>query len=475
MKIGVFGGSMLPCSIFRSVVCLAFLVYQGFLAQVHAAPPDLFGTSLIADVAEKVSPAVAAIESVHYVRARPRGFGDPVFDQFFGNLFGEDLRGFSNNVIPQRGSGSGVLIDAAGHLLTNQHVVDGADEIQVTLQSGKKYKAAIVGQDLQSDLAVLKIEIEGKAPFAPLGDSDSLRVGEWVVAIGNPFGLGMTVTAGVVSALGRELSIDRNRTFRNFIQTDASINPGNSGGPLVNTKGEIIGINTAILPSGQGIGFAIPVSSARRIIGDLLTFGTVRKVGIGVSVQTITDQLAEYLAVTKNGVLITEVTKGSSGEKMGLQPGDVVMTVDGKPTTTPEQFQDLINRHQIGEAAKLNVSRKGTSGDYEVTIQERKARGEAGMVGKNLLGISVDSISAENSRQYSLQVDEGVVVTDILQGSIAAGMGLQQGDVIQGVNGKPTNSPEEFAKRIAQASKQGRLMLHLVRDDLSQVLLIQIP
>ncbi|MBF0499382.1 MAG: Do family serine endopeptidase [Candidatus Riflebacteria bacterium] len=452
---------------------IAFLV-NIYAFSVHAASSELFGTSLIADVAAKVSPAVAAIDSVHYVRARPRGFGDPFFDQFFGNLFGEEMEGFSNNVIPRRGSGSGVLIDAAGHLLTNQHVIDGADEVQVTLQNGKKYKASVVGQDSQSDLAVLKIGVEN-ASFAPLGDSDSLRVGEWVVAIGNPFGLGMTVTAGVVSALGRELSIDRNRTYRNFIQTDASINPGNSGGPLVNTKGEIIGINTAIFPSGQGIGFAIPVSSARRVIGDLLAFGSVRKVDIGVSVQAITDQLAEYLSIPHDGVLITEVIKGSSSEKAGLQPGDVIQSIDSKPLTRPDQLQEMINRHQIGESVKLSVHRKGAIADYEVTVQEHKTRGGALAAGKNFLGITVDSINPENTRQYHLQAEDGVVITDIVQGSIASGMGLQPGDVIQGVNGKHTATPEEFAKRMEQAPQHGRLMLHLIRDDLSQVLLIQIP
>ena len=198
----------------------------------NAAPTELFGTSLVADIAEKVSPAVVAIESVQYVKARRRaGSGDPFFDQFFGHLFDDDFTG-QNNVIPKRGSGSGVLISPEGHLLTNEHVIADADEIQVKLNNGKSLKATIIGKDTLTDLAVLKIEADTALPHIPIGDSSTMRVGEWVIAIGNPFGLGMTVTTGVISAINRDLSVDRNRSYKDLIQTDASINPGNSGGEI---------------------------------------------------------------------------------------------------------------------------------------------------------------------------------------------------------------------------------------------------
>ncbi|MBR4328677.1 MAG: trypsin-like peptidase domain-containing protein, partial [Candidatus Riflebacteria bacterium] len=236
-----------------SFFCLFFFL---FTKNVFAAPAELFGTTLIADISERVSPAVVAIESIHYVRTRRLyGSGDPFFDRFFSHLFDDDFNG-SNNVIPQKGSGSGVIISDDGYLLTNEHVISSADEILVKFGDGRSFKAKIVGKDKTSDLAVLKIESPDKLSYMNLGDSDTVRVGEWVIAIGNPFGLGITVTCGVVSAVKRDLSVDRDTNYRDLIQTDASINPGNSGGALVNSKGELIGINTAIMPSGQGIGFA---------------------------------------------------------------------------------------------------------------------------------------------------------------------------------------------------------------------------
>ena len=208
-------------------------------------------------------------------------------------------------LFPQKGNGSGVLISPDGHLLTNEHVIAGADEIKVLLNNGKKVKAKLIGKDVRTDLAVLKINVDYNLPHLPIGNSDKLRVGEWAIAIGNPFGLGITVTTGVVSALNRDLSIDANRNYKNLIQTDASINPGNSGGALLNAKGELIGVNTAIMPAGQGIGFAIPVNLAKRIIGDLIAYGRVKKPFLGVTVQEITPSLARYFSIPEKGVLVT--------------------------------------------------------------------------------------------------------------------------------------------------------------------------
>ncbi len=237
------------------------------------------------------------------------------FDRFFSHLFDEDFTG-PNNVIPQKGSGSGVVISKDGYLLTNEHVISSADEILVKFGDGQSYKAKIVGKDKTTDLAVLKIEPKNNLSYVNLGDSDKVRVGEWVIAIGNPFGLGITVTCGVVSAVKRDLSIDRDSNYRDLIQTDASINPGNSGGALINSKGELIGINTAIMPSGQGIGFAIPVNRAKRIVNDLIKFGKVKKISVGLTVQNITKELAEYFNVPQNGVLVSSVAEGSVVSKL---------------------------------------------------------------------------------------------------------------------------------------------------------------
>ena len=259
------------------LVPLLFLFFC--INSVIAAPAELFGTTLIADISEQVSPAVVAIESIHYVRTRTLyGSGDPFFDRFFSHLFDDDFNG-SNNVIPQKGSGSGVIISDDGYLLTNEHVISSADEILVKFGDGRSFKAKIIGKDKTSDLAVLKIESPDKLSFMNLGDSDSVRVGEWVIAIGNPFGLGITVTCGVVSAVKRDLSVDRDTNYRDLIQTDASINPGNSGGALVNSKGELIGINTAIMLKDKNVCRIVRIHDAH-IVEVNPTYATIEKTGI---------------------------------------------------------------------------------------------------------------------------------------------------------------------------------------------------
>ncbi|MBI3039476.1 Do family serine endopeptidase [bacterium] len=454
---------------------ITFAVFLYFCClNLNAGTPELFGTSLIADLAEKVSPAVVSIDSVHYVRRRQfEGFGDPFFDQFFRHFLDEDMRGFRNNVIPKRGSGSGVLIDSAGHLLTNQHVVDGANEILVTMKDGRKLKASIVGQDKNSDLAVLKVEGKDAFPFVPLGDSDNVRVGEWVIAVGNPFGLGITVTAGVISAVGRELSVDRNNTYKNFIQTDASINPGNSGGPLVNTKGEVIGINTAIIPYGQGIGFAIPVSSAKRIVKDLLAFGTVKSIFLGIHFQEVTPKLAEYFGIPEKGVLVSDVQTGSSAEKGGLMPGDVITAIDEKPIAKVSQFQELINRHGVGETLEFTIIRKGKTLKVLLTAEEKQSAKK--IFRQNVLGVTVEAVNERNQESYSLSVSRGVVVVSVQEGSLAEKIGIEPGDIIQQINNQPLFSSEEFYQRMGRFQSGDRMLLGLVKGDISQVLLITLP
>ncbi len=450
---------------------LASLIFTVFLlfasASTNAAPAELFGTSLIADIAERVSPAVVAIESVQYVRARRRGgSGDPFFDRFFGHLFDDDFMGH-NNVIPRKGNGSGVLISPEGHLLTNEHVISDADEIQVKLGTGKTFKATVIGKDALTDLAVLKIEGKTVFPHVPIGDSSRLRVGEWVVAIGNPFGLGITVTSGVVSAINRDLSVDRSRSYKDLIQTDASINPGNSGGALINARGELIGVNTAIIPYGQGIGFAIPVNRAKRIIGDLMAYGRVKKAFLGVTVQSITPDLAKYFEIPSEGVLITDVAKNSSAEKAQLVPGDVILEIDGKKITTAADFQEGIDEHRVGDKARIKIFRKGKEGIAEVEFNENPA-------GKNLLGVAVSKISGELVRNYGLYIDEGCVITSVAPGSAADRAGLRPGDVIHQINRLVIRDESDFEAAIGSIKSDKKALLRIIRGQTVNLLLLNI-
>jgi serine protease Do len=452
-------------NVFFAVSLLLLSIFSLNSTAANAAPSELFGTSLIADIAEKVSPAVVAIESVQYVRARRRaGSGDPFLDQFFGHLFDDDFMGH-NNVIPKRGNGSGVLISPDGHLLTNEHVIADADEIQVKLNNGKSFKATIIGKDTLTDLAVLKIEADNALPHIPIGDSSTMRVGEWVIAIGNPFGLGMTVTTGVISAINRDLSVDRTRSYKDLIQTDASINPGNSGGALINSRGELIGINTAIIPYGQGIGFAIPVNRAKRIVGDLMAYGKVKKAFLGVTVQRITPDLAKYFEIPEEGVLITDVARNSSAEKAQLVPGDVILEIDGKKIRNPSDFQEGIDDHRVGDKASIKIFRKGKEGVAEVEFRENPAA-------KNPLGVTVSKITGELVRKYDLYVDEGCVITSVISGSAAERAGLRPGDVIHQANRTVTLDEKAFEAAMAQMAKEGRAVLRIIRGQTVNLLLV---
>ncbi len=449
----------------RLVFLFASLAVAFFPASTAAAPAELFGTSLIADIAERVSPAVVAIESVQYVRARQRpGSGDPFFDQFFGHLFDEDFIGH-NNVIPRKGNGSGVLISPEGHLLTNEHVIADADEIMVNMGNGKTFKASVIGKDTLTDLAVLKIDADYALPHVPIGDSANMRVGEWVIAIGNPFGLGITVTSGVVSAINRDLSIDRNRSYKDLIQTDASINPGNSGGALINSRGELIGVNTAIIPYGQGIGFAIPVNRAKRIVGDLMAYGRVKKAFLGVSVQKITPELAKYFQIPMEGVLVTDVARNSAADRAQLVPGDVILEIDGKKIRNTDDFQEGIDEHRVGDKASVKIFRKGKEGLAEVEFNETPA-------GKNALGVSVSKVTGDLVRRFHLFVEEGCVITAVVEGSPAGRAGLQPGDVIQQVNRKVTLDEEAFDQAITQLAAEGKALLRVVRGQTVNLLLV---
>jgi len=342
-----------------------------------APPPGLAAGDLqsaFVAVADKVRPAVVNIGTVQLSRGRrPFGFDqpfpdDPFFRDFFRDFFGEGPRG----EFRQSSLGSGVIFDRRGYILTNFHVIKGADEITVRFSDKHEVRGRIVGSDPKTDLAVVRIQVEEKMAVAALGDSDRLRVGEWAIAIGNPFGLDQTVTVGVISATGRsDVGI---ATYENFIQTDASINPGNSGGPLVNLRGDVIGINTAIVASGQGIGFAIPVNMAKRIIEQLIEKGRVARGWLGFSLQPLTAELAQSLgAKSGEGALVASVSSGGPSAKAGLQQGDLILTYDGSKVDDPQHLQRLIAESQIGKTVSLTYLRKGKSGQAQAKVEEMPA------------------------------------------------------------------------------------------------------
>ncbi len=451
----------------NKLLYVIFIFIITFNTILNAAPAELFGTSLIADISEQVSPAVVAIESIHYVRTRTYyGSGDPFFDKFFSHLFDDDFRG-SNNVIPQKGSGSGVIISDDGYLLTNEHVITSADEILVKFGDGKSYKAKVVGKDKTSDLAVLKIDTKDKLSYVNLGNSDLVRVGEWVIAIGNPFGLGITVTCGVVSAVKRDLSVDKDSNYRDLIQTDASINPGNSGGALINSKGELIGINTAIMPSGQGIGFAIPVNRAKRIVGDLIKYGKVKKIAVGLTLQNITKELAEYFDVPQEGVLVTSVAEGSISAEAGLVPSDIILKIDENIINDVSSFNSIVDKYSVGQSCNFLISRKGKISKVKIRLRESKASA-------NKLGVEVKTVSEKLINKYDLYINQGGVIVDILPDSIAYKSGLRNGDVIIQIGNSQILNEDDFNKVMKKIEKLSSISIRIVRSNTVARLIIDL-
>ena len=419
----------------------------------------------LAPMLENVTPAVVNIATKSQVRIRENPlFQDPFFRRFF------DIPEQQRQTRPAQSLGSGVVVDAkAGYVLTNNHVIDKADEITVTLQSGQELTAELVGADPETDIAVLKVKADGVQLMAlPFGDSSRLRVGDFVVAVGNPFGLGQTVTSGIVSALGRTgLGIEG---YEDFIQTDASINPGNSGGALVNLKGELIGINTAILaPSGGniGIGFAIPTSMAREVMRQLIQYGEVKRGLLGVSVQELTPALANAFGIdATEGVVIAQITPDSAAEAAGLQVGDVIVAVDGQPVRRAAGIRNRIGLLRVGEKVQLTVLRDGQRQTVTAIIREDAQQSESAAVSPRLAGAVFGEAAAPEDPK-----SRHVTILQIQPDSPAALAGLRQGDIILSVNRKPVADLASF--RAAVRENQGRLLLHIRRGSGAFFVLLQ--
>lgn len=330
-----------------------------------SSPLNPVGTNLIADIVEKVSPAVVTIETT--VESKERSFdpffNDPFFRQFFGNRVPVEPR-------YSRGMGSGFIISKDGYILTNEHVISGARKIEVIINE-KPVPAKLVGSDFELDLAVLKINSEGDLPVLQMGDSDAVRVGEWAIAIGSPQRLDHTVTVGVISAKGRPIAV-QDRQYKNLLQTDASINPGNSGGPLLNLRGEVIGINTAVSASAQGIGFAIPTSTVRPVLDTLINQGKITRPWLGVYIQTVNKEIADYLRLGKaEGALVTSVVEGGPADNAGITQGDVILAIEGNKVSTSQELTDLVQKLKPGQKVAVVVFRGGKKYEVSVTIGEK--------------------------------------------------------------------------------------------------------
>jgi serine protease Do len=482
VKLKTFG-VVLILTLIVGIAAGAFAITRGPWAQTPAlaqAPPAMLqapvlpvqmplSTGTFAKVAEVIKPAVININTVS--RSGVAGGRTP-FEDFFGEEFFRRFFGDVPERIPQRSLGSGVIIDPSGLALTNAHVVEKASEIEVITLDGNKHKAKVIGLDKKTDLAVLKLDdSKGKFASARVGDSDRMQVGDWVIAVGSPFGLQATVTAGIISAKARQIG---QGPFDDFLQTDAAINPGNSGGPLVNMQGEVVGINTAIVAGGSGIGFAIPSNMARKIYTELQTKGRVTRGWLGVSIQPLTPDLASsFGAKDVKGVLISDVVPDSPAGKAGLKPGDILLEFEGKKTEGPSDLQRAVGLASPGQDSRVKVWRDGGERTLEVKIgeapdeREVQQRGSSRGSAPTVLGLDVRPITPEVARQLNLRTSEGVIVARVDEGSPAAEAGIQRGDVIREINRQRVRNPADY-ERITRDAKEGdRLTVLLQRGPMS--------
>jgi serine protease DegQ len=420
-----------------------------------ALPIQVDGQPLpsLAPVLERVTPSVVNVHTRTRVRVRSPLMDDPFFRRFF-NIPDRPRERISQSL------GSGVIVDSQrGYILTNNHVIEGADDISVTLKDGRTLKGSLIGTDPETDVAVIQIEADDLQALQ-LADSDQLRVGDFVVAVGNPFGLGQTVTSGIVSALGRTGL--RGLEFQNFIQTDASINPGNSGGALINLNGELVGINTAIFtPSGGnvGIGFAIPSTMAGYVMQQLIRYGEVRRGSLGVQVQNLTADLAgAFNLETGNGVVIAEVYSGSPAARAGLEPGDVVTAIDGRQVRSEQDFRTKEGLFPIGQRLKVEFIRDGRISKADMMIEALQVlQGED--LDERLAGAAFERVPDGVSRRSGTR---GVVITKLLRGSRLWREGLEEGDIITGINRQAVSDLRDFEQKLRD--NQGRLMLQINRN-----------
>ncbi len=439
---------------------------------VAPVPPMSFS-----QLAKKASPSVVNISVVKKIEGReqtpsPFGPNDPFrdfFDRFFGDQMPKDFK--------QQGLGTGFIIDKEGYILTNNHVVDAADEVKVKLLDGKEFNAKIIGRDSKTDLALIKIDPDKSLVPLPLGDSDKLEVGDWVVAIGNPFGLGNTVTAGIVSAKYRHLGMG---SYDNFIQTDASINPGNSGGPLLNTAGEVVGINSAIFSQSGGsigIGFAIPINMAKDLLPQLKQ-GKVTRSWLGVMIQKITPDLKAKLGLRdEKGALVADVIAGGPADKAGIKRGDVIVGFNGKEIKDSYELPYIVGSTPVGKLVKVDVIRKGERKSFEVKIAELKEEktSQALAQEKPKLGMTVREITPEIADNLGLSEKSGVVIVQVEDYSAAGEAGLKPGDVILEMDHAGIPSVDAFNRKVREYKKGDTILFLVKRQGSTLFLTLKVP
>jgi len=404
--------------------------------------------TVITDLAEQAKPSVVNIFPISGA-GRPRESG-------------------ADRTPSASGSGSGLIVDNEGHIVTNNHVVGDALEVEVRLSDKTKLIAQVVGKDPDTDLALLKVTVDRALPFAHFGDSSTVRVGQWVLAVGNPFGLDRTVTLGVVSGIGRE-NINLSR-YENFIQTDASINPGNSGGPLFNLRGEVIGINTAIINFAQGIGFAIPSNMTKQVIQQLIARGKVVRGWLGVGIQPLTPELAKKFGVAEGeGVLVNEVFEKDPAAEAGIKPGDIILTIDGSVVDSPNKLSRLIGALSPGAAPKIEVVRDFTRHILTVPLSERRDTAVVASLPQSRtevkLGLDLQDLSAGLAEKFKLRETRGVLITKVDPGSLAHAEGLREGDLIKEVNRADVATVGEFTSAIAKVRRGETVLLRVLREN----------
>jgi len=423
-------------------------------------------------LAENSSPAVVNIRTIKTIKGGgrvfrqfkkgPFGKNDP-FNDFFDRFFGDERP----HDFKQRSLGSGFIINKDGYIVTNNHVVENADKIEVILKDEKEFDAEIVGRDVNTDLALIKIKPDRDLPVLLFGDSDALKVGQWVVAIGSPFGLEHTVTAGIVSAKGRVIG---SGPYDDFIQTDASINPGNSGGPLINMQGKVVGINTAIIAGGSGIGFAIPINLAKNIVDQLKSSGEVIRGWLGVGIQDISKQVAEYYGIkSEKGVLVTEVFPDDPADKAGIEPQDIILSINGIEVGTSREITSMIADLGVGETVKIKALRNGKTRTFSVKIAKREeTRISARSTRKEKqteLGISVENVTPEIARRFNLKNAKGVIVSAVEPDSKANEAGVRKLDIIKEINHKSIATVSDLNKVISEIKKDEPIRMFIWRTN----------
>lgn len=413
----------------------------------------------IVKAVERVGASVVNINTEEVAPAARNPFRDsrnPFFDHFFKEFFPSR----DNN---RRSLGSGVIIHPEGYILTNEHVVSKATIIKVTLIDKREFDARLVGADIKSDLAVIKIETNENLPHISLGRSDDLMIGETVIAIGNPFGLQHTVTTGIISALHRSIKGGGNRVYRGFIQLDASINPGNSGGPLLNIEGSLIGINTAIFKQAEGIGFAIPINKAKRIINDLIRYGKVRRGWLGVSVQSITKEMLSFFNIERvRGVVVTHIMERSPGARAGLKRGDVILSLENIEVNDKTDYSERVSTYPLGNTINMGILRGGKVESVSLKVSLLPASRVADYV-KIWLGFTVNKIQQSLVRRYRLVTSQGVVVTSVTPNSVSDKIGVQSGDIIRQVNQVKIENEKDFRAAMVEVAGRDSVLILVQR------------